>query len=360
MTSQVSDGATQELSPSHYDEILSRSRSEQHLQLQEEMHDPDEDDGHQSDEEDEHGETQHEGDAGFVDLMSSANSPKADDGDEADNDHQFARQEPEQVQEQEDSEPFEVNFSPTQSHQALSQFPESQRFKTPATAGKKRWSSGELVDSPTLPRNPIPLLRGGDNSASAMRASQLFAATQANTSPFLSKLNGDLHSDRPSPNINVEPRPATAVSSSPMRLISTIERSARAGTEPLDHYVSSKESQARREEIYRRELENRARSLDSDEDEFAIEENSWDIKNRKERQRSLHMKTLLSSPSSVITSPRNRPAASRPSPIHGPPPKSLSQQPNCQATSQHPCFESPRTASGIAGHRKRRGNRRGR
>ncbi|KAL2424223.1 hypothetical protein ABEF95_000346 [Exophiala dermatitidis] len=225
MNSQGSDAATQELSPSHFESILN-TRSRSVVQYHGPTQDGDE-------EEEGNGETQmtlHEGDEGHIDIVSSLVSP-------------LARGQAKDL----DSDP--VDFSPSQSQRALSQFPESQRFKTPATAGKKRRHNGETVDSPALPRNPL-LLRGSadDNDAAVMGLSQAFAATQANTSPFVG--NGalpELPSDRPSPKIQLQPRPVTAASSSPnMRPISTPFQ--RASTEPAARYVSSKESQAERGE----------------------------------------------------------------------------------------------------------------
>lgn len=331
MTSQGSD-ATQELSQSHYDEILSRSRSE--LQLQERRQEQEQiwgqNSDHDNDDDDETGITRHEGDGGFIDLVSSFEAQE-----EVAPNHQ--RQ---PAEEPEDSAPIEVDFTLTQSQQPLSQFPESQRFKTPATAGKKRRYNGDVIDSPELPRNPIPLLRGGDTNASLMGLSQAFAATQANTSPFIENLNKDLQSDRPSPDIGLQPRPMTAISSSPMRPISTVKR---ATTEPADQYVSSAQSQVRREEARRREFEkNYLEDRDSDgDDDFGISQDSWIKKDRKERERNRKIRELLSSPTKKSgrnlaeskSSPLRKPAA--PSPQQSRPIEqdaSVSQDPQSQVT----------------------------
>ena len=323
MTSQASDGPTQELSQSYIPGVIARSRIEQQLQEQGQGQGPHDYLDRESDGEGEHEteRTQHQGDTGYLDLLSSLPAPHlGDDGEveqqrPADEVEQEQEQEQEDEQAQEDSEPIEVDFSPTQSQNALSQFPESQRFKTPATAGRKRRYDGETVESPELPRNPAPLLRGGDSNAFAMGLSQMFAATQANTSPFVGKSNGVLHSDLPSPGIHLQPRPITAVSSSPMRLLPSAKRSTRAGTEPLDQYVSSKESQARREEKERQQLVEMARNLESDEDDLVIEEDSWALKERKRRERERHTRALLSSSSPPVPSSRSRPFGSRSSPI---------------------------------------------
>ncbi|OCT52642.1 DNA repair protein RAD9 [Cladophialophora carrionii] len=337
MTTQSSDDATQELSQSHYDLILSRSRNEGQLQEQEQsqaLHQVWERD---FDRGDDAGETQHEGDTGFIDLMSSFEEQKQGEEPEAaveqtsEHDQRQRRtdSDKEREHELEGSEPIEVDFSPTQptqSHAALSQFPESQRVKTPVTAGKKRRYNGDFIDSPDLPRNTRPLLRGGEDNAIPMGLSQAFGATQANTSPFVGNVGiGDLDSDRPSPDIHLQPRPMTATSSSPMRPLSTIKRPDRAGTEPLDHYISSKESQARREDARRKQLEDmNVKDGSSGEDDFDIQEDSWYARDRRERERSRRIQAQLSSSSppapftrgvSLSKSSPIRPSARRSSPI---------------------------------------------
>lgn len=227
MASQGSDDPTQELSQSHYTTLLqNRSRSEVQLPAEQ-------------DEEEEECESQlslQEGMEGHIDLLSSLTTPKN------------ATTEP-------DSDP--VDFLPTQSQHALSQFPESQRFKTPATVGKKRRYDGAIIESPELPRNPL-LRHGTDNHSHVIGLSQAFAATQANTSPFIPDANGILPSDRPSPSIELQPRPMTAASSSPMRPIYAFKR---ASTEPASRYVSVREEQAERE---RQALARRQEILDTD------------------------------------------------------------------------------------------------
>ncbi|EXJ60499.1 hypothetical protein A1O7_04652 [Cladophialophora yegresii CBS 114405] len=338
MTTQSSSDATQELSQSHYDLILSKSRIEGQLQEQEQnraLHPVWQKDFERGDDA---GGTQHEGDTGFIDLMSSFENEKHDQEPEAaveQTSDQDQRQrgtdsdDKEPEHEQEDSEPIEVDFSPTQptqSHAALSQFPESQRFKTPVTAGKKRRYNGEIVESPDLPRNIRPLLRGGEDNAIPMGLSQAFGATQANTSPFVGELgNGRIDSDRPSPDIHLQQRPMTATSSSPLRPLSTIKRPDRAGTEPLDHYISSKESQARREDARRKQLEDMyAEDGSPGEDDLELQEDSWYARDRRERERSRRIQAQLTSSSPPVPSTRGvsiskssplRPPARRSSPI---------------------------------------------
>lgn len=128
--SQVDDALTQELSPSHFDSYIHKSRSARQLEGGVE----DDINYIHAQQTDETQFTLHEGDEGHIDLVSSLEQRL-----EGVNDH--------------DSDPPDKDFSPTQSEPALSQFPESQRFKTPATAGKKRRYNGDAIDTPLLPRN---------------------------------------------------------------------------------------------------------------------------------------------------------------------------------------------------------------
>jgi hypothetical protein len=167
----------------------------------------------------------HEGDEGHIDLLSSYKPQELDLANES------------------DSEP--VDFSPTQTQHHLSQFPESQRFKTPGTTSRKRDYNGEIVDTPSLPRNPLAR-RDAPTPGKMMGLSQAFAATQAVSSPLINGLPSGPLSDRPSPNIELQTRPATVTLSSPLRPRSDLRRTA---TEPYSHYKSIKQSQAERERI---------------------------------------------------------------------------------------------------------------
>ena len=278
MTSQESD-ATEVLSPSHYEGIIDRSRSARELEEEDEQ-DLERDWAQESDREEETALTLHPGDPGYVDLFSSPRLHKQGDSNV------------EEEQEQEDSEPIEVDFSPTQSQNALSQFPNSQRFKTPATAGKKRRYNGDVVDSPELPRNP--LLRGGDTDDNAIPLSQVFAATQANTSPYVGNGITGLLSDRPSPNIDLQPRPMTATTSSPsMKPIPVFERAA---TEPATQYRTLKQSQdARDRKAELKRVKNNQEYPNSEEADLEIGENSWDYKERMRSERDQKIKALCSS-----------------------------------------------------------------
>lgn len=252
--SQVEGPPTQELSPSHFESLINKSRSERLPNGQDETQ-----------------MTLNEGDDGHVDLLSDFDRPH----DHHDQDL--------------DSDPVQVDFSPSQSPQPLSHFPESQRFKTPATAGKKRRYNGDVVESPELPRNPLR------NVGHVIGLSQAFAATQANTSPFTTNI--PLPSDRPSPNIELRPRPVT-VTSSPMRMIPDFQR---ASTEPATRYVSSKQSQAGRDELARIQLSKDFPSLaDGSDDDFEDSASTSERRKREINARARAAFDTVSSPTKKI------------------------------------------------------------
>jgi DNA repair protein Crb2 Tudor domain/BRCT domain, a BRCA1 C-terminus domain len=277
MNSQGGLEATQELSPSYWEQHISRSA----------LHAA------------EHG-TQHtlkEGDEGHIDILSSFR----------------------QHEEEDEEEPR--GFSPTQSPRRLSQFPESQRFKTPATAGRKRDYNGNTRESPELPRAPM-LRSGAPTPVHAMSLTQAFDATQAATSPFISGAINPL-SDRPSPNLDVDNRPATATVSSPLRPMSDFRR---ATTEPASRYRSVAESQAERDRRAQEKLLG-DQEEGSDDDEFdeepsMIKKQRW----RRERERRTREQLqMLSSPararprgeSAIKSSPVIAAQRSSPSPPPG-------------------------------------------
>ena len=255
MNSQTALEATQELSPNYWELHISRTRSAVSGANHETQH------------------TLNEGDDGFIDITSSLVQQEADDEEEVDETR---------------------DFSPSQSQRRLPQFPESQRFKTPATAGKKRDYNGNTRDSPELPRAPI-LRSGGPTPAHLMGLTQAFDATQAATSPFV---NGAINplSDRPSPNLEVDNRPATATASSP--LLRPISEFRRATTEPATRYVSVRQSQEERQR--RAQLELLDQDDDESEDDGFSEEPSLVKALRRRREndaRAREQFRLVSSPS---------------------------------------------------------------
>ena len=281
MNSQSALEATQELSPTYWEVHISKSRSAAVIGDRETQH------------------TVNEGDEGYVDITSSYVQEEADDG-------------------QEQDEPRD--FSPSQSQRRLSQFPESQRFKTPVHAGKKRDYNGNTKESPELPRAPV-LRSGGPTPAHLMGLTQAFDATQAATSPFV---NGAINplSDRPSPNLEVDNRPATATVSSP--LLRPISEFKRATTEPATRYISVAQSQ---EERLRKAQLQVLEADESDDDDFS-QEPSLIQRNRRLREREARVKAqfqMISSPtkarprgsSAIQSSPVLAARRSSPSPTPG-------------------------------------------
>lgn len=226
----------------------------------------------------------------IVDIMKSKRSTAVDEetgfthktlqpGDEGHIDLLSSYQQDGIVQEDEnDLEPVEVDFSPTQSGpRPFPQYPESQRFKTPATVGKKRNYNGDFVESPVLPRNPLAR-SGQPTPGGAMGLSQAFAATQAGSSPFLNGYPSELRSDRPSPAFKIQPRPTTTTESSPLQPRPAISRRS---TEPQTKYISMQESQARREAQKRLEM---GEPKESDSDD-SFNETPIHVRRRRERKR---------------------------------------------------------------------------
>lgn len=285
MNRQGSDAPTQELSQSHYTILLqNRSRSERQLQNAQDDTEVVEEESPQL--------SLQEGDEGHIDLLSSLVTRKEG---------------PIEL----DSDP--VDFSPTQSQHALSQFPESQRFKTPATAGRKRKFNSDVIDSPELPRNPL-LHNGTNNQANVIGLSQAFAATQADTSPFVQNVHGDLPSDRPSPKIELQPRPMTATSS-PMKPIVPFQRTS---TEPASRYISVREELAARARQAQLEQQQAFdEENDDDDDDFGEEPDSV-VKYRRRREIDRRVQEKIQRLSSPSRRPLRGPSMSKSSPIRSP------------------------------------------
>lgn len=211
------------------------------------------------------------------------------------------------LEDEDESEPVEVDFSPTQSVPTrLSQFPESQRFKTPATVGKKRNYNGDVFESPALPRNP--LIRNGEPTHGRMMGlSQAFAATQAPSSPLVNGLPSELRSDRPSPAFAIQLRPNTATDSSPMLARPLVPRRS---TEPQTKYISMEESQALRDAQKRLELEDVDEDCsDTSFDETPITTRRLRAKRRRDEEAQRQFEAVARS---------NRAKAPRSSPVRSP------------------------------------------
>jgi hypothetical protein len=288
---------TQPVSQSIYEGILSKAKS-----VRQPDQAVDEDDGVEAEQ-----DSLQEGDEGHIDLLSSYNQQ----------DHGL----------DDDSDAEPVGFSPTQTQHHLSQFPESERFKTPGTTSRKRDYNGDVVETPSLPRNPLAR-SGALTPAQMMGLSQVFAATQAVSSPLITGFSTGPRSDRPSPNIELQTRPAATTLTSPLRPSSDLRKT---GTEPYSHYKSIKQSQTERERLllFARHGEDGPEDTNVSDDDFdeepSIVERRRRLKEREEKVRQQfqavssptaprsHGSTgLLSSPTSgpQLSSPRLSPRPS--------------------------------------------------
>lgn len=185
-------------------------------------------------------------------------------------------------------------FSPTQTQPQASLYPESQRFtKTPATLGKKRDNAGNVIDSPVVSRNPFATL--AKTPGAALGLSQIFANTQAASSPFANVISTDLRSDLPSPGILLERHAQHPISSSPLQPISAYKK---AGVEPASRYIRSSESQQRRSSSreHNEDVGLSQRSNDSD-----WEDNGHLVREQKRKERDIRGRAQLKAVSSPVS-----------------------------------------------------------
>ena len=181
----------------------------------------------------------------------------------------------------------EENDAAPQSYACAGDFVETDGLgapKTPAPQSEKRISVGHLLEAtPVLPKNPFanrPLHMGA-----MMDLSQVFKATQAPSSPVTNALTSDGISERPSPDMFHQKRPATAdpVSSPAKQSRSML---ARAVTEPQAVYISMKQSQEERERLrlqHAINLRNETADQEQSDDDFRSQESV--LRRRLQRKR---------------------------------------------------------------------------
>ena len=120
--------------------------------------------------------------------------------------------------------------------------------ETPAMAGRKRNSRGEILSSATTktPGSGLTTFfaNGAGTGGPSMSLTQLFNATQGATSPLPDAPRSDPIFQRPSPNFVRHSSPPAATSS-PTKLLRSDP--SHATTEPRDTYMTMKESQELRE-----------------------------------------------------------------------------------------------------------------
>lgn len=149
--------------------------------------------------------------------------------------------------------------------------------ETPALAGQKHGREGEPLTSVTTATRYSQILPQGN----LMGATQLFAQTQENSSPYANGPPSEDAMTRPSPNAN-EAR--TAEMSSPPRTEMSSPVVPRTG-EPRAKYIRMKESQELREQRRRAQFPEEAASSERDSD-------SEDTQQRKFRAKQLrHLKS---------------------------------------------------------------------
>ncbi|KAE9982688.1 hypothetical protein EG328_010681 [Venturia inaequalis] len=188
--------------------------------------------------------------------------------------------------------------------------------KTPAMNGRKRNARGEIAGSETrtsaikTPGSELPMagLFGGGGTNN-IQLSQLFAATQAPSSPLPNCPKSDPVFDRPSPNINFRlgnSSPVALPYSSPTRPSSVdVFVNGRILSDPLDTYVPMNESQEERERRLQREQE-LAESVEDDEFEDSHSA-LW-----RQQQKKIHQVALTSAAELTAPDRRRPPGPGRP------------------------------------------------
>ncbi|KAK4891513.1 radiation sensitive protein rad9 [Elasticomyces elasticus] len=237
-----------------------------------------------------------EGDAGFIDLE-NAYEP----------DSPTARSATSGIEELLESQPTQIQIVDISQRRTM---PE-----TPAMAGHKRRSSGEIVSAEPKKTPGFSQLFGAVPRGPVMSATQLFDQTQALSSPMPDAPRSDPVITRPSPNINGR---GTVSSPSAFKSSPLMTRHGRPATfsgEPRDNYTSMQESDERRR-IREEEEEQQWRRMGT------VEEEVSDIEGEDEgeprRNQPTRMMRVMSDQTSsewskmrAPTRPGSRPGSSR-------------------------------------------------
>ncbi|KAJ5836420.1 hypothetical protein N7447_002446 [Penicillium robsamsonii] len=214
--------------------------------------------------------TLYEGDSGHIDLLSELDAAHHGTNvsqDDYDND---------------DESTFDQNESSPMAY-APDLFPESQRFlaETPGTVVKNNDIKGTTAETPSISRNP--LASGIESSGGLLGLSQVFGATQVPSSPIVHGLPTELVSDRPSPNIPIQPARVVNGISSP--LMGLPVQFMRESSEPNMNYISMKESQTKRDRTLGERLTRSADNIQSDQsDKEFYKESSFIERARRQRE----------------------------------------------------------------------------
>ncbi|KAK5747193.1 radiation sensitive protein rad9 [Elasticomyces elasticus] len=237
-----------------------------------------------------------EGDAGFIDLE-NAYEP----------DSPTARSATSGIEELLESQPTQIQIVDISQRRTM---PE-----TPAMAGHKRRSSGEIVSAEPKKTPGFSQLFGAVPKGPVMSATQLFDQTQALSSPIPDAPRSDPVITRPSPNINGR---GTVSSPSAFKSSPLMTRHGRPATfsgEPRDNYTSMQESDERRR-IREEEEEQQWRRMGTVEEEVSdIEGEDEGEPRRKQPTRMMRvMSDQTSSEWSKMRAPMrpgSRPGSSR-------------------------------------------------
>ncbi|KAJ5360214.1 hypothetical protein N7517_009405 [Penicillium concentricum] len=214
--------------------------------------------------------TLYEGDSGHIDLLSELDAAHHGTNLSQDDD------------DKDDESTFDQNESSPMAY-APDLFPESQRFlaETPGTVVKNTETNSATTATPSISRNP--LASGIESSGGLLGLSQVFGATQAPSSPIVHGLQTELVSDRPSPNIPIQPARVINGISSP--LMGLPVQFMRESSEPNMNYISMKESQTKRDRTLGERLTRSADNIQSDQsDKEFYKESSFIERARRQRE----------------------------------------------------------------------------
>ena len=174
------------------------------------------------------------------------------------------------------------------------------KFETPAIAGRKRDSSGQMLSSavrtnttPSTVASVAAFPGFGFGAIAPMSLTQLYQNTQAPTSPAQAEVADDVAFTRPSPNF------AHARHSSPVPLLSSPTKAMRDET-PRTDPVTRSSSEPRAEYVSMMESQERRKRTTREQPVQLVEEDSWEMpsaaqlriqkkKNREELERRAAM-----------------------------------------------------------------------
>ncbi|KAG0156116.1 hypothetical protein PDIDSM_3292 [Penicillium digitatum] len=213
--------------------------------------------------------TLHEGDSGHIDLLSEFDAAHTTNLSQDDDDN-------------EDESRSDPNESSPMTY-APDLFPESQRFlaETPGTVVKNNETNNGTTETPSISRNPLASVI--ESSGGLLGLSQVFGATQVPSSPIVHGLQTDLVSDRPSPNVPIQPARVVNGISSP--LMGFPVQFMRESSEPNMNYISMKESQTKRDRTLGERLTRSADNFQSDQsDKEFFKESSFIERARRQRE----------------------------------------------------------------------------